>query len=390
MSDASDDQYDGPCPVVMPEPEELLESAYSAPIFEKFRMFAAFIGKGRKLTQRGNLRLADARDLIDLLGTDDVMDEVIGGRQFKTYTSVELVRVNQIFLWAKKAGVIRVRNLVAIATKRGRECGRNPIDDFDRVFEALIKLGPLYSLMPYSRFEFRDEVSDFLDAHVAEIHYVLYQGQRPESFESIARRAAAVVLETIPIDERWTEREVITGVEYDISDMIDTLELAGVLMRSGFKIDPERRRAARRGGEVALTPIGVRAIRRLFQSKGFEAPVGRDLGNITAADLVKRIGTGELIESLQQPVTLAPEAVAWINGQTPEEAAVAFATAVVELDNEALRTIAFVMLSLLPIEATEPLVRDFLHTPRLRREALAWLIKSGVEPPGELHQLKGT
>lgn len=108
-------------PVAMPDDAEVTASEAAAPILT---MFAAFVGEGRKLTQTGNLTLADARTLVSLLGTGDAMDEQIGDRTFKTKSSAELPRLRQLYAWAKKAGVVRVARGRVIATKQGLAISR--------------------------------------------------------------------------------------------------------------------------------------------------------------------------------------------------------------------------------------------------------------------------
>ncbi|MGH3855781.1 MAG: plasmid pRiA4b ORF-3 family protein [Pseudonocardiaceae bacterium] len=65
--------------------------------------FVRWVGDGRKLTQTGALTLADARVVIDRLGTGDELDPAIGERVFKTKSSVELLGLNLIVEWAKAA-----------------------------------------------------------------------------------------------------------------------------------------------------------------------------------------------------------------------------------------------------------------------------------------------
>lgn len=130
-------------PVAMPDDAEVTASEAAAPILTMFAAFAAFVGEGRKLTQTGNLTLADARALVSLLGTGDAMDEQIGDRTFKTKSSAELPRLRQ--LWAKKAGVVRVARGRVIVTKQGLAISRDPAGLFDRAIDALLAIGPLAS-----------------------------------------------------------------------------------------------------------------------------------------------------------------------------------------------------------------------------------------------------
>ena len=62
-------------------------AAEKARLTGQVRSFLHWLGEGRKLTQAGRIGLADARYLVEFLGTGDVIDPEIGGRVFKTKSS---------------------------------------------------------------------------------------------------------------------------------------------------------------------------------------------------------------------------------------------------------------------------------------------------------------
>ena len=63
---------------------DLEAAAEKAPLTGQIRSFLGWLGEGRKLTQTGRIGLADARYLVEVLGTGDQIDPEIGGRVFKT------------------------------------------------------------------------------------------------------------------------------------------------------------------------------------------------------------------------------------------------------------------------------------------------------------------
>jgi hypothetical protein len=77
-------------PVRLASQAELLAAADAAPAVERLRRFTSWVGQGRKLTQKGRLTLADAKALVELLGTADQVDPVIGDEVFRTRSSAEL------------------------------------------------------------------------------------------------------------------------------------------------------------------------------------------------------------------------------------------------------------------------------------------------------------
>jgi hypothetical protein len=82
-------------------------SASKSDLVEQIRAFVTWLGAGRKLTQTGRVTLADARMLVQALGTDDVMDPTIGDRVFRTTSSQELLHLTLIVEWAKSARLVR-------------------------------------------------------------------------------------------------------------------------------------------------------------------------------------------------------------------------------------------------------------------------------------------
>jgi hypothetical protein len=156
-------------PVAVPSDDELAASREAAPILAMFRDFAAYVGPGRKLTQKGNLSLADARALVDLLGTGDLMDEKIGDHTFRTTSSDNLYHLRQVFAWAKKAGVLRVVHGKVVATKQGLGLAGGLAGSFDRAVDALMAIGPLTSQrFPDNWFSWPevDGVLDKVSAHL--------------------------------------------------------------------------------------------------------------------------------------------------------------------------------------------------------------------------------
>jgi hypothetical protein len=99
----------------------------------RIRSLISWIGTGRKLTQTGRLMLADARVLVGLLDTGDVIDPVIGTRVFRTKSSEELRYLNLLVEWAKAAGLARIVSGKLVPVKRNARLLADP----DRLWAAL-------------------------------------------------------------------------------------------------------------------------------------------------------------------------------------------------------------------------------------------------------------
>src|SRR5207253_1251629 len=100
-------------PVSLPAPEQLTAAAGRSTVVGQLRAFADWLGPtGRALTLAGNIRPADARELIALLGTGDE------GLRFRS--AAELPGLDRIVNWAKKTRLVRRQGtrLVPVAKAR--------------------------------------------------------------------------------------------------------------------------------------------------------------------------------------------------------------------------------------------------------------------------------
>ena len=61
-------------PVVLAPEDVVREAARTAVISRQVRDLVDFVGSGRKLTDRGNLTLADGKALVTVLGTSDTVE----------------------------------------------------------------------------------------------------------------------------------------------------------------------------------------------------------------------------------------------------------------------------------------------------------------------------
>lgn len=361
-------------PVAMPDDAEVAASKATAPILSEFAAFAEYIGVGRKLTQTGNLTLADARALVDLLGTGDAMDEQIGERTFKTQSAAELPRLRQVFAWAKKAGVVRVARGRVVATKQGLALNRDPAAFFDRAVDACLAIGPLASLRDPDAWLAWPDVNELLDRFVVHLLTGPYVAHRPVPIDDLIDVAAAAVLDAFEFPSLPDDR-VARHVGVDVIDMMDTLELAGLVRRvdlpdAGDTESPAGRR--RHGGSVELTPAGVATTRRLLVDAGYDAPTAGRFSEATAVELF--LGT-----DLDDFPALLGEIEAWRRRRDPAQAASELAGAVRELQDPALRNLALAVLGEMNTAISGPEVRQLATEPTTRGFALCWLVDHGLE-----------
>jgi hypothetical protein len=100
------------------------------------------VGEGRKLTQTGQLTMADARHLVSLLQTGDEIDPVIGERVFRTRSSADLPVLALVVAWAKAAGLVRQVRGRLVPVKKNQRLVDRPAQLWSTMFAAFNELGP--------------------------------------------------------------------------------------------------------------------------------------------------------------------------------------------------------------------------------------------------------
>jgi hypothetical protein len=146
---------------------DLETAAAHAVLTGQIRSLAAWVGDGRKLTQTGRIGLADARHLVELLGTGDTIDPKIGDRVFKTRSSEELGYLTRIVEWAKAARLVRVSGARLVPVKKNASLLDRPLDLVMAMLKAYPKLGKsLFPRGPYRQSLVGDEFGDVGEALV--------------------------------------------------------------------------------------------------------------------------------------------------------------------------------------------------------------------------------
>jgi hypothetical protein len=310
-------------PVALPPDVELRRRAESSAIVAQLRGLAEWAGRdGRAVTAAGRLRMADAGEVVDVLGTGDKAEGV--------RSSADLPRLGLLVEWAKKARLVRVAKGRLYAVAKARPVLADPLQLWLRAFDACFELrqaligarsgwhvesmlfdayedvledvlNTLYSLpypMPWPRL--RDSV------HLAyRARFQLDGGsdlQHRMWFEH-ADRDLRTVLDTL-VDLGAIKRDQGTAdpvfLDVDLSaepELPEGMppELAELLGAAGVAPDPaaqERARAQREeltAGPVELlrlTELGTRAVRQRLLAVGRDAPLVGELAHAPAAGLL--------------------------------------------------------------------------------------------------------
>ncbi|MEU6697256.1 hypothetical protein [Pseudonocardia sp. NPDC046786] len=321
-----------PDPVRIPSPADRARSAAQAPILRDARLLAQWCGEGgRALTKTGNLRLADARELVELLGTGDEVDRPGGTR---------LVRAGQLptLTWvlgaAVRAGAVRrdggrlvaVPRFAALDDTTAHEdlvlgardegvltvLGDRRADD-DEWSGDLIDEG-LDGLLDAA-----DAPADEIERHAVEVlqeHLEAVAGRPGDSedddeplphpaddatpgFLALLRHPADglefdTLAELLGLVLGWSEwYRQLDVVPATTGTLVTRLERLGLVRWDGAEPVPESGspgEVRRAGGRVTLTPGGIACALLVLSAEGLDFPTRPDPAVATAADVVGLAG----------------------------------------------------------------------------------------------------
>ena len=231
-------------------------AAEKAPLTGQVRSFLAWLGEGRKLTQAGRIGLADARYLVEFLGTGDRIDPEIGDRVHKTKSSEELPRLTRIVEWAKAARLVRVSGARLVPVKKNAALAAKPLDLVLAMLAAYPKLGK--SLFPRNTWrsslvgdEFTDIGHELLTVLLASPGACPLAALSDTAYDVIGAR---YVLCRLSGQQHDTLRRVIA---VDVTIAMSALHVLGVVVLDrGADHEPTE-------DSAELTDLGRYAIRRL-------------------------------------------------------------------------------------------------------------------------------
>ncbi len=370
-------------PVRLAPEAELSTAADAVPAVERLRHFTSWVGQGRKLTQKGRLTLADAKALVELLGTADKVDPVIGDEIFRTRSSAELPEVAVTFAWARAARLVRVVHGRVVPVKRSQPLLERPLDLWERALEGLRQLGPdifddhlLWSFL-----------ADDLDSLIPELLSALYLADEPVPLRALADHAWNDVRGRYVLDDEPTERLTTWRwkVAADLDRILQHLELLGAVERIAANeepatdLDDELPLATRYllGGEgmlevgFRLTPLGLWGANRLLRGLGVDAPA---VGDMADADVATLLGHCADVD----PETCQEELRTWCEARGAEAAAAELVAFLRRTDEPQARMLGFTALGVAG-DAGVDAVRTLRGDPELNPYATLWLVDRGLE-----------
>lgn len=283
--DEYDDEDDVPAvgPVLLPDDDAVRSSASAAPVLAGFATLAEYFrAPGRPLTAKGNIKLADAQAISELLGTETLTQTFDDGFTFRRHSAAAMPKLDHWQWWAREVGALRVRNgrLVGVEAWLKRRA-KDPAGEARKSLDVLLDHGPVGSFVLHSH----ADIYRLVDLMTAPFLALLLTAAEPVPFPAFvdALEAARDNMGVrgaygSPEDERHESARVV-----DL--LLTLLERAGVVVQEDVTHEPGRFAKRRTGGTVAVTPFGVVSAVDVVRDAGLEVVTVGDPAEVSAADL---------------------------------------------------------------------------------------------------------
>ncbi|HSH61739.1 MAG TPA: hypothetical protein VK988_19250 [Acidimicrobiales bacterium] len=331
------------------EARALVEEARRVPAMARFSRMLDFIGDRRPVTKAGNLKLADAVELVALLGTGDRVDAELRGMG-------DLPGVAHAYRWAAAAELLARRGQHVVPGPLAEALEADPLTAWLKAAFTLLEHGVLDGFQE----GWRPRYVEMLDASVPGLLTILAErGQdarlgliQESAWEDVAREYG------YDHDDEQERRHVDVVVEGLVAQLAD----AGIV--------------ARQGDEIILTALGstLAAVVDIATDLGDDEEGDLDLVDddaLSLLDVCAELDAEEAFDHL----------AAWCQARLPEEAADELYRAVIEGDEDpALAALALEAFAMLGPEG-EAAARRLQDHRRLRPLASVWLVRQGFERP---------
>ena len=298
-------------PVLLPGAAALLAAARASEAVARLRTLTRWVRTGRPLTDDGRLRLADARGLARALGVDAFSRD-------RARTADDLPETSLLLAWARRARLLRVVKGRLVPVKGAAPLLARPIELWQRAFTALRDLGEHFggSNVFGAPSLFGMSLGEALPILLFELYAAGGEPVPLELFHRLVREAVnerfGCVVDDLTgdVEQRLWRR--------DVTALVDALELLGaVTLGESHEHDALTELAGRDDPDptlVALTPIGLWAVRELLLEQGVPAPLVGELAHEDVEYVCVRVA------GTRREVAEA-ELAAWVAARSPRAAA---------------------------------------------------------------------
>lgn len=369
-------QVEVPFVYIPPPPAEVEVVADAAPLLEKLVALREYLGaSGKPLTQRGNLKLADGKALIELLDTGDQMEWEFDDHTSRRNSTERLPALNSIVNLAKEAGAVRVhqRRLVPVKTW----ARRSATEQAASLYHAIIEIGAMGSRD--NQYELFQTIASVLDGGVVHWLATMLAPDAEVEFDEIVELAEPVLREEIePLWPQWSDR-IESLTRNGISRIFETLEAAGVVEwtdRGQTKLGSSTYPS---GGTIRLTAFGRHVVPDHLPEAGYILRRADDLADAPASELIEAL---DWVPDEQRQVLID----AWQPTRDVADRVRQIVDVVGLAEDAAMRLKGFAALELFEAAAVEPAVRTLLDGDAAGHAAL-YLLSRGLADEAEVGEL---
>ena len=366
-----------PVVAIAPGTEEVERSIAASRLITMVDALVDHIGpKGIAVTSAGNLRLADAKMLVDLLGTDDEFAPHLPWNDGPepVRTSTDLRQLTLVFDAAEAAGAFD-----RLKTKVKVDSDWFELSTIERAQEIIDGVMDLRPLSDAARWQPLYEITALIEDGIP--HWLAMALP-----EGIQIRVEPIVDEAIDLvgSEFQHGGPLFSGPEFitwyvteQVSAVFALLEFAGIVEWHGsVETTDDRGRSFRSGGWFRLTQLGRFTMVDRIRIAGYDFPTLDDLLEASAEDVVNAL--------LATPIDADDLLRRWRPDESTKDRAAALAEFAMgaELPEQRLLTMEL-LAALEPLGEVAPVVRQMLDSP-LSGHAAMFLLANALATPDDL------
>jgi len=361
---------------IPPPPSDVEASAAAAPLLEKIEALLEYLGEsGKSLTDRGNIKLADGKALIELLDTGDEMEKQFDDKTYRRKTTERLPGLNSIVNIAKEAGAVRVHKRRLAPVQKWAQ--RSATERAAALYAAIIDVGALGARD--NQYEIMQAVADVLDDGT--VHWLagLLAPDAEVHVEDIVEQAEPILQEQIaPYWPQWSDM-IDSLARHGICHIFETLEAAGVVewthrTEAVLGSDPYLT-----GGTIRLTSLGRHVVPDDLAEAGSVLRRVDDLAEAPSSALIEAL---DWVPDDQRRWLVD----AWQPHIAITERVQQIVDVIASADDPALRLKGFAALELFDTQAVDPAMRRLLDGPAAGHAAL-YLLSRGLADETEVGEL---
>lgn len=360
-------------PVRLPSPDERLAAVLDAPDLRRLRLLAQWCpAPGRALTVKGNVRVADARHLVEALDTGD--DPELGGYR-KLTSATDLPRLSYLVETALAVGVVRRQRgrLVAVA----RFAALGDVEAHGQVVRAAVDAGLAGPTSYY--FPGDAPIIAALDAHVVTLLTRMLadsaEGADGTDRADLVELASAIVRTSLAVLGVFGGGSGVDLVPSRVRRQLERLVGLGMVTITGA--DEPCPDCDEPHEIVTLTAAGVPIAVDLAREAGFEVLLRPEPATASAGEIVDLLG-------IVDPEDWARDATAWLAARPDPTTGATELVAAITAEDNALPVVAAGLSAIEDVlgELAADAVRAHLDGPR-DGLVLQWLLtRSMIEPTG--------